>query len=104
MKRAEETVALYKDNFERTDLAPHKYERRTTIDQTYLLQNRVPFKKMTAVGGFKKIMLEEAIERNITLSADEQKKHSVVKKKLKEHEDNCESFKPKLPYERFKWY
>ena len=45
VKRAEETVALYKDNFEQTNLAPHKYERQTTIDQTYLIQNHVPFKK-----------------------------------------------------------
>ena len=74
MKRAEETVALYKDNFERTDRAPHKYERQTTIDQTYLIQNRVPFKKMTAVGGFQRIMLEEAIARGISFTDDKRKK------------------------------
>ena len=34
--------------------------------------------------------------KNIPLSADERKKHSVVKKKLKEHEGNHESFKPRL--------
>ena len=39
-----------------------------------------------------------------SLSADERKKHSVVKKKLQEHEGNHESFKPRLPYDRFKWY
>ena len=57
---------------------------------------------MTAIGGFQKIMLEESIEQNISLSADERKKHSVVKKKLQEHKGNNKYFKPRLPYNRFK--
>ena len=44
-RRGEEIVDLYKENFNQTDLPLHKYERRTQLDQTYLIQNRVPFKK-----------------------------------------------------------
>ena len=71
------------------DGAPRAADGVGDADQapTKILHNRPQgaFMNMTAVGGFQKIMLEEAIERNILLSADERKKHSVVKKKLREH-------------------
>ena len=99
-----EVVSLYHENYSRTDLPRHHFEERTELAHTCLVKEEVPFKKMTATGGFQKILLEEANARNIQLTEDERKKHSIVKKKVQEHEGNNLAFKPVLPYERFKWY
>ena len=82
----------------------HRFEQRKEVDRTHLLQGRVPFRKMTATGGFAKLMLEEADARKIKFTPDERKKISIVKKKIMQHEGNTKSFKPVLEYSRFKWY
>jgi len=34
--RNDVTIRLYEENFARTDLPQHKYEKRTHVDKTYL--------------------------------------------------------------------
>ena len=96
-------VQLYRDHYLRTDIE-HHYEKRTMMDQTTLVQGRVPFKKINAVARFATLMLEEADVRKIVLDDNDRKKHSIVIRKLKEHEKDKYSFKPHLPLGHFKCY
>lgn len=70
-KRNNVMVASYTQNFNRADVPVHRFERRTEIDRTNLINGLVPFKKMTKVGGFDKLILEEVLARNIVLTNDE---------------------------------
>ena len=103
-ERHDNMVSLYQENFGRTDLPLHQLEQQKELDTTDLVVSRVPFKKMTKVNGFSKLLCEEADAREIVMTHDERNKISVVKEKIKQHEGNEVSFKPCLPFERFAWY
>ena len=96
-------VQLYRENYSRTDIEYH-YEKWTMLDQIYLFQGRVPFKKITAVAGFAAWMLEVADIRKIVLDDNDPKKHSIVIKKLKEHRKGKYSIKHQLPLKQLKFY
>ena len=73
-------VQLYHENYSRIDIE-HHYEKWTMLDQIYLFQGRVPFKKITAVAGFAAWMLEEADIRKIVLDDNDPKKLSLLLRK-----------------------
>ena len=102
--RVAETFQLYRDNFDRDDLPQHKYAKRTKIDKTALSKKEVLFKKMTVKGGFKQVMLEEIAARKITLTPEEQGNYTLLIKRFKKKVGSNKSFKPVLPFERFKWW
>ena len=102
--RNNDMCLLYRENYLHDNLPVHQFETRTTVDHTHLIQGRVPFKKMTAKGGFLKVLVEELDARELEINENDRKKISIVKKKLQLDENDKHSFKPVLPYERFEWY
>ena len=102
-ERIDKSFQDYKDHFH-DERNPHQYERRTVIDRTSLDRNEVPFKKMLGTGGFLPVLVRECEARGIMLTTAEKKKVSIVKGKLMNDEGNKKSFKPKLPFDEFKWW
>ena len=102
-KRTDNTINLYKKNFNRI-IPQHHYEQRKGVDQTYIVQKEVPFKKMTKKDGFEPVMREEAAARNIELTEEEMTNYNNFIKKFKQHVRNKDKFKPMITFERFKWY
>ena len=99
--RTEETVANFQENRNR-DIAPHRYEQRTGVDQTALLSKRIPYSEMRKNKGWEPLMLEEVAARGIVLNATDN--YTTMMKKLKEHEGNTKDFAPVLDYKRFQYW
>ena len=58
----------------RTNAPLHKYEKRTQLmDDTHLIKGEVPFGKMKKNKVFQKVIQDELIPRNITLTLDKKR-------------------------------
>jgi len=57
-KRKEDTGRIYSKNFHR-QVEEYCYEKRTGVDQTYIIDGRVLFKEMYKSNDFRPVMLEE---------------------------------------------
>ena len=69
------------------------------VDQTDLVNLKVPYSEMTKKKGFAPLMLEEIAARNIVLTDTEKKNYPKIMKILKAHKGDDKSFSPKLRWE-----
>ena len=102
-KRCDETLVLYKENITKT-LPLHKFEKRTGVDHTPLIQGKVPFCEMKKNKGFAPAIYAEVRARNIVLTEQEWGNYPTVIKKLKENEGDDKCFKPVMPFDNFVWF
>ena len=102
-KRQKETVDNFISNFDRqVDL--HALKRRTGVEQTPLINKTVPYSAMTVKGGFKQLIYDECRERNIEITDEMRADYRKVIRALKNNEGDHKNFRPKLPFDRFKYW
>ena len=59
---------------------------------------------MTVKGGFKQLIYDECRERNIEITDEMRADYRKVIRALKNNEGNDKNFRPKLPFDRFKYW
>ena len=101
--RQKETVDNFISNFDR-EVNQHALERRTGVEQTPLINRTVPYYAMTVKGGFKPLIYEECCARGIEVTAEMRQDYRKVIRALKNNEGDDKNFRPKLAFDRFKYW
>ena len=102
-KRCNETLISFQENIDK-NFPLHKYEKRTGVNHTPLIEGKIPFCEMKKNKGFAPAIYAEVRARNIIMTEQEWGNYPTVIKKLKEHKGDQKSFKPVMPFDNFVWF
>ena len=101
--RQKETLKNFSTNFDR-EVDQHALERRTGVEQTPTVNRTVPYYVMMVKRGFKPLIYEECCARGIEITAKMRKDYRKVIRALKNNEGDDKNFRPKLAFDRFKYW
>ena len=101
--RQKENLNNFITNFDQ-EVDQHVLERITSVEQKPLINRTVPYYAMTVKGGFEPLIYEEYCARGIEITAKMRKDYRKVIRELKNNEGDDKNFRPKLAFDRFKYW